>query len=131
VTASAYSPAELSALGIPVEVSDGSLACGCDVRGCTRSAEVLIPGAAVCLPCMEAAIHHDDDGDGFYDLHLEDLVGGEDWRRVRDEQYEARVGNHCIDRRYESWDRRLDLLAADAVEELLADLSAEGEPDWF
>jgi hypothetical protein len=122
VTASAYSPAELSALGIPVEVSDGSLACGCDVRGCTRSAEVLIPGAAVCLPCMEAAIHHDDDGDEFYDFPLEDLAGGDERRRVRDEQYEARVGSQRIDRRYESWDRRLDQFAADAVELLLEQL---------
>jgi hypothetical protein len=126
VTASAYSPAELSALGIPVEVSDGSLACGCDVRGCTRRAEVLIPGAAVCRPCMEAAVHRDDDGDGFYDLPLEDLVGDEEWRRVRDEQYEARVGGQHFDRRYESWDRRLDLLAADCVADLLADLDIPG-----
>jgi hypothetical protein len=36
------------------------------------------------------------------------------------------VGNHCIDRRYESWDRRLDLLAADAVDELLEDLARSG-----
>ena len=126
MTASAYSAEELSALGIPVEVRDGSLACGCDVRGCTRRAEVLIPGAAVCRPCMEAAIHRDDDGDGFYDLAIEDLVGGEEWRHVRDEQYEARVASHCIHRRYESWDRRLDLLAADAVDELLDDLARSG-----
>jgi hypothetical protein len=122
VTASAYSAEELWALGVPIKVADGSLGCECDIRSCFRRAEVIIPGAVLCVSCLDERTIRDDDGVGYFDVRLEDLVGGERLRSLRDDEYEERARRHRVEGRIAAWDERLGLVASDAVADLLEDL---------
>jgi hypothetical protein len=120
----AYSIVELAALGVPVEVEDGSMPC--DRVGCSCPADVLIPGASLCRRCFESFVWRRDDGcgSGGYEVPVEEVVGGPEWRRGRDLEYAERLRDHPgFERRFAAWDERLDQLAADAVDDLLEDLA--------
>jgi hypothetical protein len=55
----------------------------CDLLGCDRVATHLVPGAALCDPCaQECGIGSDS-----YEVPLERLVGGEEWRQARWSEY--------------------------------------------
>jgi hypothetical protein len=118
-----YTFAELLVLGPPVGVDDGTLAC--DHSSCNSPADVIIPGAALCRPCFDSFVWRRDDGcgSGGYEVPVEEVVGGPEWRRGRDLEYAERLRDHPgFERRYADWDKRLDQLAADAVDDLLADI---------
>lgn len=120
----AYTFAELAALGVPVDIDDGTLAC--DRSSCNSPADVIIPGAALCRPCFDSFVWRRDDGcgSGGYEIPGEEVVGGDSWRHGRDLEYAERLRDHPgFGRRFAAWDERLDQLAADAVDDLLEDLA--------
>lgn len=115
----AFTTEELRLLGPPLEIGRSNLAC--DRIGCDQLASHLIPGAAVCEGCLEAFTYDWDGGCGAYDLPLEELVGGPEWRRARDLEYEEllvrRADSFAV--RHAAWEERLDQLAEDAAVALI------------
>lgn len=120
---SAYTAAELEALGIPIKLGcDSEFVC--DATSCTRRADLLIPGgAALCGTCFEGFIVRDDDGSGFYCVAAEEIIDSIEFQRARDAAYLERLSHAPSEPvRHKSWDRRLDEIAKDAVADLLEDL---------